>query len=365
HDDAGAAAPASLPTVDRHLASHVFNVAVLVIGLGLLAWMVHDLGLDRARAVLRDAGGWFPLIVALDVAAMACDAAAVHAFMRPEARMVSFWRVLAAQASGRAVNILTPGGALGEATKVTMLVSHAPRARVVSAIVLADLASFYLSVTIVVLGVPLTLLIADLPHDLQVLIWIGLAVLVPLMAGLGVLVHRGAVGSLVGTLRGLRVISAARARSWRDRLAEIDGHIRELQAARSEGTRIGLVFVGASRLIAWGTLVIVLRAIDVHVTATLFVAVVSCGVLIGWIAAVVPLGLGVADGSNYALFDALGASGAHGLFMTLLNRARSLTIAVLGLVTMGVGHTLTRISLARRRRRLLAMRRRRDGEDAP
>src|SRR5262249_41417608 len=155
----------------------VFNVAVLVVGAAALAFMMHRVGVASARDVLADAGGWFPVILALDLAAMAFDAAAVHAFMRPEARMVSFWRGLAAQARGRAINILTPGGALGEATKIAMLVGHAPRGRVVSSIVLFNLATFYLSVAIVAVGVPITALLVDMPHDLAIVVWSGLAVL--------------------------------------------------------------------------------------------------------------------------------------------------------------------------------------------
>jgi hypothetical protein len=124
------------PPHERHLASHIFNLTVLAIGGTALAWMLQRLGWDNARKIVLDVGLWFPVIVALDIGAMLCDAGAIHQFMRPEARMVSFWRVFAAQASGRAINILTPGGALGETTKVTMLITHAPRDRVISSIVL-------------------------------------------------------------------------------------------------------------------------------------------------------------------------------------------------------------------------------------
>src|SRR5262249_5810616 len=115
---------------ERHLASHIFNLAALAVGAGALVLMVRSLGVDTAEDAIERAGPWFPVIVGLDVVAMCFDAAAIHAFMRPEARMVSYPRVLAAQASGRAISLLTPGGVLGEATKITMLVSHAPRSRV-------------------------------------------------------------------------------------------------------------------------------------------------------------------------------------------------------------------------------------------
>src|SRR5262245_23526795 len=104
-----------------------------------LYFMMRSLGWDHFREVLGDVGRWFIVIIALETLALCCDAAALNTFMRPEARMVSYWRVLAAQASGRALNTLTPGGTVGEVAKVTLLVSHAPRDRVLSSIVLLNL----------------------------------------------------------------------------------------------------------------------------------------------------------------------------------------------------------------------------------
>lgn len=341
---------------ERHLPSHVWNVAMVVVSIPLLAWMMHSLGWDAAKEVFRDAGVWFPLVVALDLIGLATDAAAIHAFMRPEARMVSYWRVFAANASGRAINLVTPGGALGEATKVTMLVGHAPRARAVSAIVLFDLAGFYLSVAIVLVGVPLTLLMVDLPRDLAIVVWVGLALLAPIVVGLGVLVHRGALGTVMDGAARLRILSRARAASLKAKLADVDAHLRELHVDRTAGTHVGFVWMGVSRVNGWLATGIVLYAIGVPITPTTLIGVFSCGILIGWVANAVPLGLGIADGSNYALYDVLGASGAHGVFVTMLARARSIVIALVGLVIMAVAHTINRVSIARRRKRLLALR---------
>jgi hypothetical protein len=86
----------------------------------------------------------------------------------------------------------------------------------------------------------------------------------------------------------------------------------------------------------------------------LLVGVLSVGVLVSWMSAVVPFGIGIADGSMYALFDVLGASGAHGVFVTMLGRARSLSIALIGLAIMAVAHSANRVSVGRRNRRIAA-----------
>lgn len=330
----------------------MFNVAVLVVGAGALAWMLNRLGWGSVERVFRGVGWWFVLIVAFDVAALACEAAAIHQFMRPEQRMVKYWRVLAAQVSGRAINILTPGGALGEATKVTLLVTHAPRGRVVSSIVLLNLAAFYLSVAILIVGVPVTALLVDLPRELEVAVWIGLAVVVPLVVGLAIVIQRGALKTVLGMARRLGVISAERREAWTARLLEIDRHLRELQSDQSPGTRAGLLLVVAARLCGWSATTLALIAVGVEIHVALLVGVFSVGVLIGWISAIVPFGLGIADGGNYALFGVLGAAGAAGVFVTLLGRARSLTLALIGMLVMAAAHTTSRLEIARRNRLL-------------
>ena len=195
---------------ERHLASHIFNVAMLVFGAGALVWMMHELGWDRFRTVVSGVGSYFAIIVGLDITAILLDARALHTFMRPEARMISYWRVVSAQISGRAVNIVTPFGALGEATKLTMLVTHAPRARVLSAIVLFNLTGLYLSVAVMLIGTPVTFLLVELPSALKLTVGIGLAVLIPLMVALGVIVHRGALSTITALLVRVHILSQAR-----------------------------------------------------------------------------------------------------------------------------------------------------------
>jgi uncharacterized membrane protein YbhN (UPF0104 family) len=343
----------------RHLTSHWFNVIVLVVGAVALAWMMHSLGWQKAGEVFREAKGWFWLIVVFDLAALACDASAVHAFMRPEARMVSWWRVAGALASGRAINLLTPGGALGEATKISMLASHAPRDRVISSIVLADLTNFYVAVAVMMIGVPITLALVHLPRKLTIAIWVALAILLVLVVAIGVVIHRGAVRT------GLQFLPKKRRKVLQGKLAEIDKHLRELHHNGAPGTRAGKLWVVASRLCAWASLTTLLHAIDVSLTPTLLVGAFSVGVLVGWISSIVPLGLGVADGANYFLYDALGASGAHGVFVTLLSRARSIVIALLGLSVMAATHAVNRIQLAKRRRRFAELTRRFDRPKDP
>ena len=334
----------------HHVWSHLFNVVVFVGGSIALAWMMHALGWDNARKVFVDVGAWFILIVGLDVLGMGLDAGAIYAFMLPEAQNVSYWKVFAAQASGRAINIFVPGGVVGEATKITMLVTVCPRDRVVSSIVLFNLSTFYMSVAIVLIGVPITMFAVDLPHGLEVVVLIAIAILIPIVIGLAVIVHRGATGSVISTLRGMRIISRERAANWRERLGKLDSDLQALHSDHTPGTKNALIFLVAERAVSWTATIVVLATVGVHLHPTLVIGVLSVGVLISWISAAVPFGLGVADGSNFALFKALGAAGANGVFVTLLNRARTLVIALIGFVIMAIAHFTNRTVVRQRHR---------------
>lgn len=361
HDDARAEVSDGAgeePQHERHLASHVFNLIMMGVGAVALWLMIRSLGWDHFTEAVRGVGWWFAVIVGLDLVALCMDAAALQAFMRPEARMVSYPRVLAAQASGRAINVLTPGGALGEPTKLSLLVSHAPKNRVLSSIVLLNLSQLYLSVLIIVIGTPVMFLLVDIPGELKILVAIGLAFLIPLLVGLGMLVRRGATTTLVAGIRRIRFISDERADAWKLRLAEVDKHIRQLYRNRDDGTWKGLLWVVASKAVAITTTVVLLDRAGVDVTPPLVIGIISVGLLITWVSQIVPMGLGLADGGNYALFGLLGATGVEGMAVTMLTRARSVTVAMLGLLAFAGLHTLNRLQLAKVQRKLDALRER-------
>lgn len=346
---------------EKHTWSALFNLGMLVVGGIALAWLLRETKWHELRNMLTGIGPWAALILGIEVASLCCDAGALHAFMRPEARMVSYARVLGAQASGRAINVLTPLGALGEATKVTMLAGHAPRARVLSSLVLLNAAKLYLEVAVMLIGIPITLLLIDLPDAIKLMVGIGVAVLVPAMVVVGVMIQRGAIRSLVGILRRFRIIGAERAKTWKEKLGEVDKHISELHKHRTAGTRLGLMFVLVSKVLTVASTILIMVALDIDLTASLVIGVLSVGVLVQWVSSVVPLGLGLADGGNYALYSMLGAGGDHGMYFTMIWRARTVFLAGLGLGAMAAINAGAKYTQWRVGRKLRALKAAREG----
>jgi hypothetical protein len=332
----------------RHRASHVFHVLVLLLGGLGLGIAIYQLGWDGMRRVILGTGTWFGLIALVDLLSAGCDAFAIHGFLRPK-MTVSYWAVFAAQASGIAVNRLTPGNSLGEPVKVTMLTTrHVPTSLAVSAIVMFNLATIYVGVTVLVIGVPLTALLLDLPHRIAVIVWLATGLLVVLAIASVVLIKRGAVGTLIGAIAGTRLLSKSRAKAWRGKIADIDTRLRDLLGnTRTSGLRRGLAGVVASRVLNWCGTITVLHAADIPLTPTLVIATLSVGVIVTWASNIVPLGLGIADGANYVLYGLLGASSSAGLVFTMINRLRTVMLAMMGLAVMAIAHTTHRLQLRR------------------
>lgn len=311
---------------------HALHLAALVLGAAAFAVLVHRLGWATFADAVVDAGWWFVVIAALDLGTVVCDAAAVHAFARAHAP-VAYARVFAAQASGVAINRLTPGNSLGEPIKVTMLLPYVPRDAAIAAIVKFNLATLYVAIAVIVLGVPLTLLGLELSPRVELAVWSGTAALLVLAGALALLLRRGALATVLAAARGVRLLSADRAARWTAKIRAIDADIRSFG---DRAARRGLAYVVASRLIHFAGTIAVLEAAHIPFTPPIVVGMLSVGILVTWIASVVPLGLGVADGTNYLLYGALGAAPALGLAFTMVHRARTVVLAAMGLVIMGV-----------------------------
>src|SRR6476661_5354395 len=118
---------------------------MLVVGVVALGFVLDHLGWAGARRVVVGTGAWFAVIAVIDLASMMCDAFAVQGFLRAKVA-ISYWRVFGAQASGLAINRLTPGNSLGEPVKVTMLARHVATEQAVSAIVMFNLTTIYLGI---------------------------------------------------------------------------------------------------------------------------------------------------------------------------------------------------------------------------
>jgi hypothetical protein len=214
-----------------------------------------------------------------------------------------------------------------------MLVRYVPTEPAVSTIVRYSLLNMYMGVSAIIIGVPITALLLDLARPIAIAVWIASGVLVTIAIVATLLVRRGALGTLLRAAARIRVISTARADRWRAKVTDIDDRMRS-----AGGLQRGIAGVVGSRVFNWTGTVVVLHAVGIPLTAPLVVATLSVGILVTWLTNVIPLGLGLADGTNYVLYDLLGATAKAGLLFTMVNRVRTLILATIGLSIMAVAN---------------------------
>jgi uncharacterized membrane protein YbhN (UPF0104 family) len=316
-----------------------FNSIALAVGAIALAFVLRTLGWAGLKKALADTGLWFVAIAAVDLVSVVCDAYAIHGLL---GSTVPFRKVFAAEASGIAINRLTPGNTLGEPVKITMLTRDTSTTAAVAAILLFNLTTMYVAIAAITLGVPLTALLLDLPPDAAVIAWIGLAILLAVAALIAVLIKRGALTTLIRGLARLRIVSPARASAWSERLRDLDTQLKELGDTGSRNIRRGVAGVVGSRICNGLGTFLVIRACGIAPTPALVVAMLSVGILVTWFSNLIPLGLGIADGTNYVLYGLLGATSAEGLVFTMVNRVRTVVLALMGLTIMAIANIFAR-----------------------
>jgi len=103
-----------------------------------------------------------------------------------------------------------------------------------------------------------------------------------------------------------------------------------------------VMVIAGSRLLHFAATIAVLRAAAVPMTAPIVIGMLSVGIIVLWMSNIVPLGLGLADGTNYVLYGALGSSPLAGLAFTMVNRTRTCVLAAMGLTVMAIANLFDR-----------------------
>lgn len=314
----------------------------LVIALVAFAVTIWTVGIGALLSHLRAIGWWFVAILALEGAITALDALAIHR-VACEKQDTGYGAVLFAQIAGRAVNLVTPASTLGEATKASMLSTTMGTSRAVAAVLYIALVSGIFQLAVVAIGAPLTALLLPLPTSLRVALIATALIAAAIAATLAILVRRGMLSSLVAAGGRLHLVSKKRRDRWRARLRAIDDRLR---GTRGGGRRVAVLYVIASKILTWVSIWVVLAAIGYYASVGEIAALLSAGVVIGWIGTIVPLGVGVTESGNYALFRAFGAPPAIGVALAVARRIVHLGFAGIGFVLLAVWRAS---STARRR----------------
>jgi len=171
----------------------------------------------------------------------------------------------------------------------------------------------------------------DVPPWLVYLFIAGGVVAVLLLLAGTWLVSRGMLTSGMSILRTLRVISKERAGRWRTRASQVDRHLRSGRDGSFRQRWKPAGWVALARGLNLASLWLVVLAAGTLIGPGTMAAVSTAGQVINAMSSLVPLGLGISEGANAALFSALDEPGSLGVAMVLGSRISTLAYAAIGL----------------------------------
>ena len=318
------------PTWARRL-----TAIVLVIAIGALVLTIRNIGPAKLLADLRRIGWWWLAVIPMEIWITSLDSFAIRAFASPARPK---WRTaLFSQLAGRAVNVVTPSGNLGELVKMSMLTETLSESRAVSTILLYNVVSFSVEMLIMAAAAPFVALLMPMSAAWRVVI-LGIGVgCFAISVGLYILVQRGMLGS-VGRL----VLSKKRFARWEPKLRGIDEKMQVVSGARRRHRALGIGAVVVSRLSSMVLSLMILHAVGEPITLT-FVAAWTVGSnVIYFVSTLVPMGLGVSEGGYYGFYRALREDPARGVTLVIARRAVTIAYAAIGLILVATSETVKR-----------------------
>jgi uncharacterized protein (TIRG00374 family) len=313
--------------------TRIFTLISVVIAIGALALTIWSVGPRTLLSQLKAIGWGFAAVIVIECLITLCDSAALSSFLGIGGRRPSYFQVVRAQLAGRAINAVTPMASLGEATKATTLMQRTGSRRAIAAVFHYNLANVAIRLATIAIGAPICALALDLPHALEVALFAGGAIAGALVIAGALLARRGMLVSFVDAVRTLRVISAERAARWRKKMLEIDRY--QPKHARARARWIPFSWLVLSRLLSVASMWAVLASVGYIAGPGTIAAIATGGAVITMVASIVPMGLGISEGSNAALFLALGAPASLGVTMVLGGRITLIAHAVVGLTLIG------------------------------
>jgi uncharacterized protein (TIRG00374 family) len=314
----------------------------LVIGLVALVVTIYSIGPRNIARYFERIGWWWIAVIGLEVAITTLDAIAIRAFLSPETSLVTLRSALLAQLAGRAVNAVTPSGNLGEAVKVSVLTEYVSQSRAVATILLYNVVSFAVELWIVAIAALVLVIFVPLPSP-----WTGVMVATCVICtlsavGMLALARRGLLGSLVGAIRRIRLISQARYEKWLAKLAPVDDKMKLVEGARKRDRTLGVAAVVISRLTSMTLSYLVFHAVGGQITISFVAATTVGGFVIYILSTLVPMGVGISEGGYWGMFRAIGENPARGVTMVIARRVTLVVYAGIGLVLMTVSETVRR-----------------------
>jgi len=300
----------------------VVRVLLAVGGLGLVAWLAHDKGVDALAAVLVPALAWLPLAAAFEVARIGMDAWSSRQTLGRRGAEVPLWALFLSHLVAFAVMGVAPAGrATAEAVKASLL-SRWIGGPTAAALGTANQANVLISSgTFTVLSTVAAYVVTG---------WSVLTILL--------IVH-----VLVMNLSGLALRAAARWESFSGwigrRLPWVAAHTEAFVGASRETALIPVAPVASmmfGRLLQAGHFFVLVVAVGIDADALKALAVHGVYLVIAALGVLVPGQVGASEGGFELAAEALGTTETRALSIALLSHAVQFGLSGVGFVVLAL-----------------------------
>ncbi len=313
------------------------RILLTLLGVGLFVFLIWKIGPMRVVDNIRQLGWGLGAVIALAGVSHTVKAAAWH-FAMPRQHRANFSLAQKVQMrlAGEAVTQLTfAGHVFGETTKALLLKSRMPLPHGVSSVVLDRGMYTFTALGMMVLGGALAPLVS--PLRLQRGYAFVIAGVLLVMTGMGLALRRrwpflsAPFGRLIR-----RGLLPSRLAGRQVKLQELESLLQHFYHETPGDFRacLGLNLLGQALSVA--EVYLVLYFLDVEVSVLTAFLIEAFTKLVNLAGAIIPANLGVYEGGNVLILQALGAGADVGLTLGLARRLRGLAWTGVGLVILAV-----------------------------
>ncbi len=319
----------------RKVLKQAGNVALVLAGIGLIAWMLWAVGWSAIQTNLSAIGGWFVALAAFYVCAELAFTAGWWVLIDPQVRRSKFMSLFGVYLASHTINYLIPSGNIaGEPVRADLSRESLGLNQALASITVhkhAELLSQWLFLTA---GMVVCLSQFDLPTAVELAalaLLVGMGVAVVLMAWA---LRRGTFLPILHRLARWKPLSS-RLQAYYPVAEALDANIQTFYSSKQSRW-----FAAATGwcLVGWcGGLVetyVILRLLTPTAGWMTAVAVETVAMVLNSLLVFIPGRVGSAEGARVGVFMLLGLPAAQGMAYSLVRRGRELIWIVPGMVVL-------------------------------
>jgi uncharacterized protein (TIRG00374 family) len=310
------------------------RIAWILLGIGLLVFLIYQSGPSRIVSDLSLVGGGLAIVIALEFVVDGFNTLGWWFTFPPGLRARSLPKLFLVRLAGTALNATLPAGSLGgEPAKVYLLDGDFPIQTVVATLMTSRLVFSLAKAGFITLGTLLTWRRFQLSHGFSLAVLTGF-----------VITLAGVLAFLALQLRGVTAVTSRIAARlpipgrWAEAIAgftpEMDAEMAALYRSRPRDLILALCAHQCAFLCGVLQVLLMLGWLGLARSFGTGLAIESFAMLIGFVTFMVPGALGVQEGGKLVIFTALGLPAAAGVTVGIAFRLTSIVGAAAGLLTL-------------------------------